>query len=99
MWEGPQKMDLGDASQTTGNALSHNEQTVSYMDRLSQELRLDILQSFIHKIWNHNAFWHDANCETGQEADPHNISLYLAEIRSLCRPTSKSTGRNVHVNV
>lgn len=32
------------------------------------------------------------------EADPHNIWLHLAEIRSLCRPTSKSTGRNVHAN-
>ncbi len=36
---------------------------------------------------------------TGQEPDPHNIWLYLAEIRSVCRPTSKSRGRNVHVHL
>lgn len=58
-----QKMDLKGASQTTGSTSSDKEQTVRYMKRLSQELHLDILQPFIHKIWNHNAFWEDANCE------------------------------------
>lgn len=50
-----QKMDLGGASRTTGRQPAHNEQTVKYMSRLSQEVHLDTLQLFIHKIWNHNA--------------------------------------------
>lgn len=91
-------MDLGGASQTTGHQPSHNEQTVKYMNRLSQEVQT--YYSYLFTRYGITIpFRRMQTVNTSREADPYNICLYPAEIRSLCRPTSKSAGRYVHANV
>lgn len=91
------KMDLRSASQTAGRTASGNEQAVRCMTgRQSQELHLDLIPDHLS---SRRGVGERQTVKAGQEADPHYVWLHRTEIRSVCRPPSKSGGRYGHVSV
>lgn len=91
------KMDLRSASQTAGRTASGNEQVVRCMTgRQSQELHLDLIPDHLS---SRRGVGERQTVKTGQDADPHYVWFHQAEIRSVCRPPSKSGGRYGHVGL
>lgn len=83
-------MDLTCTSQTAGRTSSGNEmydrQTVSRAPPVPNT------RPFIPQTWARSALAERQTVRTGQETDPHYVWLHRPQIRSVCRPPSKSGG-------
>lgn len=87
-------MDLRNTSQAAGRAALGNEQALRCMtgQTASRAPPGTITKAFIQQTWRHSVLGERQTVKTGQESDPHYVWLERTEIRSVCRPPSKSRG-------
>lgn len=85
-------MDLGGASQTAGNTAPHNELTVRYMNRPSQEPHLDIIQTFYSQDMESQCLLGGCKLWTLAESLTHIIYGSIYQKLGLCVALLQSPG-------